>query len=274
MINGETKNCYYFAVKNLLELDSLGWLRGREEAIIHGDNTFQKALDDALNYQKIETHPERISIIAPYVDGYNWKGIEFPTGPKDWKKFEQNNKIIALKVLFVPYNTETIRVAYRSKYNNKREKQVNLFMITDGNKWHYLAITNLSALLEGKLSNHHGDFYCLNCFNSYTTKNKLKEHEKICNNHDSCHIELPKCFEKILKYNPGEKSLKAPFAIYLDLECLLKKEQSCENNHIQKKKRNMNPLVEQCLQNVHLMKKKIKLITAEEKIVLEDCVKS
>ena len=25
--------------------------------------------------------------------------------------------------------------------------------------------------------------------------------------------------EKILKYNPGGKSLKAPFAIYLDLEC-------------------------------------------------------
>ena len=34
---------------------------------------------------------------------------------------------------------------------------------------------------------------------------------------------MSKCFEKILKYNPGEKSLKAPFAIYLDLECLLKK---------------------------------------------------
>ena len=35
---------------------------------------------------------------------------------------------------------------------------------------------------------------------------------------------------KSVKYNPGEKSLKAPFAIYLDLECLLKKEQSCQNN--------------------------------------------
>ena len=66
---------------------------------------------------------------------------------------------------------------------------------------------------------------------SHTTENKLKEHEEICNNHDSCHIELPKLVEKILKYNPGEKSLKAPFAIYLDLECLLKKEQYCENNN-------------------------------------------
>ena len=43
-------------------------------------------------------------------------------------------------------------------------------------------------------------------------------------------VQMPKWFEKILKYNPREKSLKAPFAIYLDLEYLLKKEQSCQNN--------------------------------------------
>ena len=41
---------------------------------------------------------------------------------------------------------------------------------------------------------------------------------------------MPKWVEKILKYNPGEKLLKAPFAIYVDLECLLRKEQSRENN--------------------------------------------
>ena len=75
MINDESKNCYYFAVKNLSELNSLGWLRGRKEAIINGDNDFQKALDGALNYQTIETHPERISKIMPYIDKYNWKGI-------------------------------------------------------------------------------------------------------------------------------------------------------------------------------------------------------
>ena len=84
-------------------------------------------------------------------------------------------------------------------------------------------------MLEGKLSNHHGVFYCLNCFNSYTTENKLKEHEEVCNKH-SCRIEIPKWFKNILKYNPGEKSLNPPFAIYLDLECLLKKEQSWQNN--------------------------------------------
>ena len=129
-------------------------------------------------------------------------------------------------------NTKKISVVYRSKHNNKREKQVILLMIGDGKKYHYLAVTNLSALLQKISSNHKEDFYCLNCFNSYTTKNKLKEHEEICNNHDSCRIEMPDWVKKILKHNPGEKSLKKPFTIYLDSECLLKKEQSHNNNNI------------------------------------------
>ena len=126
---------------------------------------------------------------------------------------KNNNNIIALNVLYIPRNTKTISVAYRSEYNNKRKKQVILLMITDGKKWHYLAITNLSALLQGKSSNHEGDFYCLNCFSSYTTKNKLKEHEEICNNDDSCHIKMPNWVEKILKHNSGEKLLKAQFIL-------------------------------------------------------------
>ena len=103
-------------------------------------------------------------------------------------------------------------------------------MINDGEKYHYLAVTNLSALLQKISSNHKEDFYCLNCFNSYTTKNKLKEHEEICNNHDSCRVEMPNWVNKMLEHNPGEKSLKAQLVFYIDLECILKKLQSSQNN--------------------------------------------
>ena len=48
-------------------------------------------------------------------------------------------------------------------------------MITDdGKRWHYLAVKSLSALLRGISSSNNGDFYCLNCFHSYRTLNKLK----------------------------------------------------------------------------------------------------
>ena len=48
-------------------------------------------------------------------------------------------------------------------------------MITDdGKRQHYLAVKSLSALLRGISSSNNGDFYCLNCFHSYRTLNKLK----------------------------------------------------------------------------------------------------
>ena len=71
------------------------------------------------------------------------------------------------------YNTEKIRLSYKSKHNFKRKNQVILLMITDGKKWHYLVVKRLSSLLKGIPSNHDGDFYCLNCFHSYRIENKL-----------------------------------------------------------------------------------------------------
>ena len=79
-------------------------------------------------------------------------------------------------------------------------------------------------------SKHDGDFYCLNCLHSYRTKDKLKEHENICKYHDYCYIEIPNENNKILKYNPGEKSMKTPVIIYSDLESLLEKISTCHNN--------------------------------------------
>ena len=74
-------------------------------------------------------------------------------------------------------------------------------MITDGKKWHYLAlkterifyggkwrnrpVKSLSRLLRTMTSNYYGNFYCLNCYHSYSTKNRLKKHEELCNKHDN-----------------------------------------------------------------------------------------
>ena len=100
-------------------------------------------------------------------------------------------------------------------------------MITDGEKWHYLVVNNLSRLLRGITSNHHDGFYCLNCFHSYRTKSRLEPHKKICKNHDYCHVEMPIKGNNTIKYNHGEKSIKIPFTIYADLECLLEKMSTC-----------------------------------------------
>ena len=41
---------------------------------------------------------------------------------------------------------------------------------------------------------------------------------------------MPDEDNKILKYNPGEKLLKNQFIICADLECLLEKIKTCQNN--------------------------------------------
>ena len=52
-------------------------------------------------------------------------------------------------------------------------------------EWFNLTEKSLSALLRGITSNHNGDFYCLNCFHSYSTEKRLEKHEKGCNDHDN-----------------------------------------------------------------------------------------
>ena len=103
IIHDEAKNCYYFAVKNLLELYSFEWLSNRKSVIINDDNSFQNALNDALDYQNIETNPQRITKIKPYINKYNWGGIEFPAGQKTEKKL--NKMIRQLLLIYYLYHT-------------------------------------------------------------------------------------------------------------------------------------------------------------------------
>ena len=134
-------------------IDSFEWMKNKKAKInpknIDDDNYFQYSIPVALNHQNTGRNPQRKSKIKPFITKYNWQGIEFPAGPKDWEKLEQNNETIALNILYVPYNTEQLCCAYKSKNNNERKDQVILLMIADGKKWHYLALkVNLCYIME------------------------------------------------------------------------------------------------------------------------------
>ena len=213
-------------------IDSPKWLKDKKSTINpknNDDKCFQYAVTLALNLNNIDNHPERVSKIKPFIEKYNWEDIDIPSTGKDWKKFESNNEV-AINILYMPYNTKKINIAYKSKNNLTREKQVILLMIINNQNWHYLVLKNLPGLLRGITSTHKEDFYCLNCFHSYRTENKPETHKKICENHDYCYIEMPTQNNNTIKYNHGEKSMKLPFIIYADLECLLEKMSTCINN--------------------------------------------
>ena len=132
-------------------IDSPKWLKDKKSTIHRKNNDykcFQYAVTLVSNLDKIKKDPQRISKIKPFIEQYNWKDIDFPSTSKDWKKFELNNEI-ALNILYVPHNTKKIHVAYKSRYNLTREKQVILLMISNGENWHYLEVKNLPGLLKG-----------------------------------------------------------------------------------------------------------------------------
>ena len=87
-------------------IDSPKWLKNEESTKNpknSDNNCVQYALTVVLNYQSIRKYPQRISKIKPFINQYDWKEIDFPTRPsKGRKKFESNNKSIALNILYIP----------------------------------------------------------------------------------------------------------------------------------------------------------------------------
>ena len=90
------------------------------------DKSFQYYVTVTLNYDEISKHHQRVNKFKPFVNKYDWSEINSPSHVGDWKKFQLNNKSIALNVLYVPEGETTIRHVYESKYNLTRENQVIL----------------------------------------------------------------------------------------------------------------------------------------------------
>ena len=65
--------------------------------------------------------------------------------------------------------------------------------------------------------------FLFNFFSIIYTENKIKNHQKVCENHDYYYLEMPEECNKLLKYNHGEKSMKVRLIIYANLESLLEK---------------------------------------------------
>ena len=122
----------------------------------------------------------------------------------------------------------------------KRERSKTLAMRakSEGRKanirgqWHYLEVKKLSSSLTSK---HNGDFYCLNCLHSFATEKKLELHKKVLNrivseNKGFCNVIMPSEDTKILEFNQYQKSDKAPFIIYANLEFIIEKIDGCKSN--------------------------------------------
>ena len=101
---------------------------------------FKWSIIAGLNYNKINEKELKKLLKFKRVD------IDFSSHQRYWENFEQENNSIAINVLFVPHNSEEIKLAYKSSYN-KCKNQVILLMINDEtNNCYYFAVKKLSEL--------------------------------------------------------------------------------------------------------------------------------
>ena len=105
-----------------------------KKAVINPKNKDQECFKwtvmAALHHKDVDVHPERVTKLQLFAERYIWEGLEFPMALNKIGKFEKNNPEIAVNVLFV--RKKSIYIAWRSEFNSRRSKQVNLLMITDG----------------------------------------------------------------------------------------------------------------------------------------------
>ena len=99
-------------------------------------------------------------------------GKNYPSEKDDWKRFEKNNPMIALNVLYIK-NVNIYLSQISKKRNTKKEtlnheKWINTLMILNKEGWNYLAAKKSSS--RGIALKHDDDFYCLNCLPSFRTK--------------------------------------------------------------------------------------------------------
>ena len=164
-------------------------------------------------------------------DTLNMDGIDYPVKLKDIKKFEKQNPDISISIL--GYTEEDkihpLRISDYTKSKEGRKHNIILLLITKKNNSHYCLVKNLSRLLSSQVTKHNGKaYFCLNCFNSYQTQEKLDHHKEYCSEKESMKITMPPP-ETYLKFKNFVHGERAPFAIYADFESILKPVKDKEN---------------------------------------------
>ena len=110
---------------------------------------FQNIVTVFSNHEEIKKDLQRTIKIKLFIDKYNWEGIICPSEKNDWKNLNKNNLTIALKDLHA--KKEKIYLAYVSKHNSNREKQVILLMLPKREGWSCLTVKTINIIQRNKV---------------------------------------------------------------------------------------------------------------------------
>ena len=100
--------------------------------------------------------------------------------------------------------------------HQKFESSMDLLLVTDGNKSHYVCIKDFDRFMFHKTKNKNKKYFCKSCLQCFSSKNVLAEHKEVCLSINGAQsVRLEKGTNEFKNYF---KQIPVPFKIYADFE--------------------------------------------------------
>ena len=168
----------------------------------------------------------------PTEDGLNFAGIDFPTPVSQIDRLERQNPNLAINVF--GWENGNV-VVHRTSEKGGEIPRINLMMTTQGENTHYSYVKRLTALLYDQNRHNESKHFCERCLHGYKTKDLLERHKPECKGllKSPTRTEMPKEGDNKMAFKNFYKQMKAPYVVYADFECLVKKISTCEPDNKQ-----------------------------------------
>ena len=152
----------------------------------------------------------------------NYSYVKFPVSLKDYCSIEKQNNIC---INVFSYGNEVVYPIYIS--SEKFSDTMDLLLVSQENKSHYVYIKGFDRLMFNKSKNKNKKYSCRYYLQCFTREDILIEHK------ESCLIingkQNVKLSEGSISFKNYSRQLQCPFKIYVDFECILKPVSSVEN---------------------------------------------
>ena len=178
----------------------------------------------ALKHNQLKHSYGKVSSYRKYVKFLKFDESSLPMKIENIPKFERENNL-SINVYSTNMNGDEINPLFLSKVQDCQ--LINLLLIMGKEKNHYVWVKNFNRLLcNNKITLKDTKVFCPSCMygfvKRYNGEQRLAEHLEYCSELSPQRVILPKKGEEIIKFKDFEKSLKLPFIIYADFECVIK----------------------------------------------------
>ena len=162
-----------------------------------------------------------------FVNDLNYEGIKLSMSGNDFNKIETKNNLYMNVFCYENKLTFPINIS-----DQKFENLMDLLLMIDENKSHYVYIKDFDRFIFHKTKNKNKKWFCKSCLQCFSSESVLIKHKEDClsiNGQQSVNLE-----KGIIEFKNYFKQLPVPFKIYVDFECNLRDVEIYEGSYTKK----------------------------------------